>query len=91
MEQARSGGEVVKAVEPSGVGAFGRDLALGAVRKKSVAGPPRVTLTSIKRSLPAGSKLRMSYPAPSPSSWDVHSILRARSGRAQATRETRSW
>jgi hypothetical protein len=30
------------------------------VRKKSVAGPPRVALTSIRRSRPAGSKLRMS-------------------------------
>ena len=61
LEQARSGGEVVKAVEAPGVGAFGLHLTLGAGQEEVGGGAlPRVALTSISHSRPAGSKLRMS-------------------------------
>jgi len=50
-------------------------------RKNGVLAAPLVVLTSIKRSRPSGSKERISYPAPSPSSADIHLIFFERSGR----------
>ena len=41
-------------------------------RKNGVLAAPFVVLTSIRRSRPSGSKERISYPAPSPSSADTH-------------------
>lgn len=51
----------MKAVEAPGVGAFGLHLTLGAGQEEVGGGAlPRVALTSISHSRPAGSKLRMS-------------------------------
>ena len=50
-------------------------------RKNGVRAAPFVVLTSIRRSLPSGSKERISYPAPSPSSSDTHLTFFIRSGR----------
>src|ERR1700741_2252740 len=46
-----------------------------AERKNGVLAAPFVVLTSIRRSRPSGSKERISYPAPSPSSADTHRIF----------------
>src|ERR1700686_1705947 len=50
-------------------------------RKNGVLAAPFVVFTSIRRSRPSGSNERISYPAPSPSSDEIHLIFFDRSGR----------